>query len=173
MRMRMLLLAGAAVALAAGLAACKTDPLAEKFVSLKFQSAGANFSPTTGFTAGYLAMTGHFTPTRTPDGKTLLTVDQPCHQTDVIATFSNLNAKASASASSTGSATAPGVVSPSVAWASGDEAATGAAARVLALGGGLAPTPEALKAYQDACAGQTVLPNAPAGSIVVDGVAPK
>lgn len=162
-----------AFSLLAMLAACGSDPLKEKFVSMKLQATGAHFSPTTGFTVGYASTTGHFTPTVTPDGKSLLTVSQPCGQADVIATYSNLNAKATASASNTGAVGAPGVNAPQVAWASGDTAATGAAARIIALGGGVAPTPEALKAYQDACPGQGSLPSAPPGSIVVDGVAPR
>ena len=159
---------------AVALTACAHDPLAPKFVSMKVQAAGANFSPTTGATFGYAATTGHFTPTTTPDGKTLLTVAQPCDQLDVIATYSNLNSKASAQATSTGVPSAPGVAAPIVAWASGDTAATGAAARLLALGGGQAPSAAALTAYQNACPGSAnSLPSAPATSIVVQGQAPK
>ena len=167
--LRIALLSAAALALTA----CASDPLASKFVSVKVQAAGANFSPTTGFTAGYAATTGHFSPVTTPDGKSLLTVQQPCGQSDVVATLSNLNSKATASANSTGVPTAPGVNNPSVAWASGDQSASGAAARILALGGGVAPTPEALAAYQHACGDGNSLPFAPAGSIVQTGVAPK
>lgn len=168
---RIALLAAAALCLAA----CSTDPLAHKFVSMKVQAAGFNFSPTTGFTGGYAATTGHFSPATTPDGRSLLTVQQPCGQSDVIATLSNLNSKATASANSTGVGQAPGVNAPTVSWASGDQAATGAAARILALGGGVAPTPEALAAYQHSCPPDNgaSLPFAPAGSVVDHGVAPK
>ena len=167
--MKRILFLGAACA---ALAACSSDPLASKTVSLKFQAIGAHFSPTTGFTAGYAAITGHFVPATTPDGKQLLTVAQPCGQMDVISTFANLNSHSTASATSTGSASAPGVQGPAVAAATGDESATGGAARILALGGGAAPTPAALVAYQQACPGAP-LPAAPAGSVVEQGEAPK
>ena len=171
--MKRLFLLAATCAAALSLGAC-ANPWANQFVSAKLQTAGANFSPTTGATFGYAALTGHFVPTTAVNGSvtSLLTVAQPCGQADVIATYSNLSAKASASATSTGVAAAPGVQAPTVAWASGDTSASGAAARIIALGGGLAPTPEALKAYQDACPGSTALPSAPAGSIMLDGEAP-
>lgn len=147
------------------------NPLASQFVSAKIQAAGVNYGPATGMTAGYASITGHFTPAFSPDGKTPLQVAQPCGQTDMVATYSNLNAKANATASSVGTKAAPGVDAPAIAWASGDTAATGAAARMLAVGGGLAPTPEALAAYQDSCQGNG-LPSATGGSIVAHGVAP-
>lgn len=153
------------------LTAC-ANPMAGQFVSLKFQAAGVNYAPATGMTAGYAAGTGHFTPAFSPDGKTPLQVAQPCGQTDMVATYTNLNAKANATASSVGTKAEPGVGAPAVAWASGDTAATGAAARMLALGGGLAPTDAALSAYQDRCPGEP-LSSAPGGSIVSHGVAPK
>lgn len=160
-------------ALLAGLAACGTtqNPWANQYVSIKTQDAGINYSPATGVTAGYGSATGTFDPIITPDGKSLFTVAQPCGQSDIPATFANLNAKATASANST--STAGGVNSPAIAWAGGDTTATGAAARILATGGGNAPTPGALTAYQNACPGApNSLPNAPNGSIVVTGVSP-
>ena len=129
--------------------------------ALERQAAPTQMS---GVTAGQFSVTVDRAPRFIPQGQTQDTVTA-CGQTDSPDTFSNLNSKATASATSVGSGT--GVSSPSVAIATGDEAANGCAAILAAAATTAHPADVVATALN-----HTVLPSAAPTSIVRDGVAP-
>lgn len=142
--------------------------------AVKLQAGGINFSGSTGVTAGYLGATVDRVANVDKNGQAI-TVKGPCPGgANIFDTYSNLNSKASASATSvipagaaTGAAAAGGVNSPQIAWASGDVTANGDAAFIASTvaTGHPADTIAAL-------CGASTLPSAPPGTIVRDGVAP-
>lgn len=142
--------------------------------AVKLQAGGVNFNANTGVTAGYLGATVDRVVNVDKNGKAI-TVGGPCDrsgQGNIFDTYANLNSKATASASSvvptSAAAAAGGVANPSIAWASGDVTANGDAAFIASTvaTGHPADTIAAL-------CGNSIVPSAPAGSIVRDGAAPK
>lgn len=143
--------------------------------AIKVQAGGLNMNANTGVTAGYLGATVDRVANVDKNGAAI-TVKGPCPGgANIFDTYSNLNSKATASATSVipggpaaGVASAGGVNAPQIAWASGDVTANGDAAFIAATvaTGHPADTIAAL-------CGNQVVPSAPAGAIVRDGAAPK
>ena len=142
--------------------------------SAKIQAVAIGFSPTTGVQAGYLGATLDRSQNVDKDGKPITVTGCNGRGQDSPDTFANLNSKATASASSVtpvaaaAAAAAGGVQSPSIAWASGDTTANGAAAIVAAASMTAHPA-DTIAAICD----NHDIPSAAATSIVRDGVAPK
>jgi hypothetical protein len=141
--MNRLICLAALAAFALALAAC-TSVLKDDTVTLHTAVGGANINSATGLSLGYGQAQGHFVPTRSADGKSLLVAQDACGKTQQPSSYATLAGQASASA--TGSA----VAGPQAAVAISNVSATGEAARYLALGApGAAPTPEAITATND------------------------
>jgi hypothetical protein len=159
---------GVVAALALSAAACANG--AGYHDSFKLQAGGLNMNGSTGVSAGYLGATVDRVMNVDKDGKPI-TVPGGC-KTDAVDTFTNLNSKASAQASSVApvaSAAVGSVInSPTIAWASGDVTANGGAA-IIASAAGTATPADTIAAY----CGNAAIPSAPAGDIVRAGVAPK
>jgi hypothetical protein len=133
---------------------------------VKVQGVALNMNANSGVTAGQFSVTVDRAPRFVPQGQTQDVVNA-CGQTDSPDTFSNLNSKATASASSVPSTSAASISSPSVAIATGDEAANGCAAIVAAAATTAHPADVVATALN-----HTTLPSAPVPSIVRDGVSP-
>jgi hypothetical protein len=131
----------AALAASCALSACAGASLNDE--ALKASAIGINLNTKTGISGGSVSLTGISAPKATKDGKTVFAAMGPCGQTDTPDVASNLNSNATASASGT---------NQGAAWASGDQFYTGLAARYVGLGGGQAPSPDAIAAAQT-CSG--------------------
>ena len=152
----------AAAALSIALSACGTLTSHD---AVKVQGVALNVNANSGVTAGQFSVTVDRAPRFVPQGMTQDTVNA-CGQTDSPDTFSNLNSKATATATSVPSGAAA-IGSPSVAIATGDEAANGCAAIVAAAATTAHPADVVATALN-----HTTLPSAAAESVVRDGVAP-
>ena len=133
--------------------------------AVKVQGIAVNMNANSGVTAGQFSVTVDRAPRFIPQGATQDVVSA-CGQTDAVDTFSNLNSKATATATSVGASSA-GLSAPSVAIATGDEAANGCAAIVAAAATTAHPADVVATALN-----HTTLPSAPVPSIVRDGVSP-
>lgn len=142
--------------------------------AIKVQAGGLNMNANTGVTAGYLGATVDRVANVDKNGQAI-TVKGPCPGgANIFDTYSNLNSKATASATSVipgaagGVAVTGGVNAPQIAWASGDVTANGDAAFIASTvaTGHPADTIAAL-------CGNAQLPSAPAGTIVRDGISPR
>lgn len=140
--------------------------------AVKLQAVGANFNAGTGVTAGYVGGTVDRAPLTDNDGKPLSGAGNVCGRTDAVNTFTNMNSKASASAANVpagaAGATVSNITNPSIAVATGDLSANGGGPSIVAAAALSDHPADVIAAY----CGNPILPSAPPGSIVRDGIAP-
>ncbi len=155
--------------LALGLAACGTSSSAigGYHEAVKAQVTGAFLNPTIGGGVVHGGVTVDKSANVDKNGVAIV-VHGGCKD-DSPDTFANMNANATASATSIGatSAAGPTISQPAIAVSAGDVTANGGAAIIAAAAMSAHPA-DVIAAYCQNAA----LPNAPAGTIVRDGIAP-